>query len=171
MVQMFLWYFVVPEILPTAIGQWIKSSPNSSFITAVISLGFYTSARIAIQVSAGITTLPKGQSMAATALGLSLPQTYRYVLMPMALRVILPPLTSEFIGVIKNSAVALTIGLMELTARARSMAEFSYQTFEAFTAATILYILVNFLVVKLMWFVEKKFAIPGSMAVAIAEKK
>lgn len=161
LVQMFLWYFVMPELLPAAIGDWLKSMPNSSFITAVICLGFFTSSRVAVQVSAGINALPRGQKMAGTALGLTLPQTYRYVLLPMAFRIIIPPLTSEFLNIIKNSAVALTIGLMELTARARSMQEFSFQVFEAFTAATILYVIVNVVVVNLMRFIEKRVAVPG----------
>jgi glutamate/aspartate transport system permease protein len=118
LVQMFLWFFVVPELLPKAAGDWLKQLPNASFWTAVVSLAFFTSARIAEQVRAGINSLPRGQLLAGTALGLTLPQTYRYVLLPMAFRIILPPLTSEFMNVVKNSAVALTIGLMELTARA-----------------------------------------------------
>ena len=161
LVQMFLWYFVMPELMPGGIGDWLKAMPNASFITAVICLGFFTSSRVAVQVSAGINALPRGQKMAGTALGLTLPQTYRYVLLPMAFRIVIPPLTSEFLNIIKNSSVALTIGLMELTARARSMQEFSFQVFEAFTAATLIYIFVNFFVVNLMRFIEKKVAIPG----------
>lgn len=161
LVQMFLWYFVMPELVPTAIGDWLKTLPNAPYVTAVLSLGFFTSARVAVQVSSGINALSRGQRMAGTALGLTLPQTYRYVLLPMALRIVIPPLTSEFLNVIKNSAVALTIGLMELTARARSMQEFSFQVFEAFTAATIIYVLVNIVVVSLMRFIERKVAVPG----------
>ena len=99
--------------------------------------------------------------MAGTALGLTLPQTYRYVLLPMAFRIVIPPLSSEFLNIIKNSAVALTIGLMELMARANSMREFSFQTFETYTAATIIYILVNIVVINLMRLLEKKVAVPG----------
>jgi glutamate/aspartate transport system permease protein len=161
LVQMFLWFFVVPELLPKAWGTWLKQLPNSSFWTAVVALSFFTSARVAEQVRAGIQSLPRGQRMAGTALGLTLPQTYRYVLLPMAFRIILPPLTSEFLNIIKNSAVALTIGLVELTARARSMQEFSFQVFEAFTAATILYLVVNALVVLGMRWVEGRVAVPG----------
>jgi glutamate/aspartate transport system permease protein len=161
LVQMFLWYFVLPELIPTTAGDWLKSMPNASFVTAVLCLGFFTSSRVAVQVSAGINALPRGQKMAGTALGLTLPQTYRYVLLPMAFRIVIPPLTSEFLNIIKNSAVALTIGLMELTARARSMQEFSFQVFEAFTAATIIYILVNICVVMLMHFIERRVAVPG----------
>lgn len=161
LVQMFLWFFVMPELVPASLGNWLKQLPNAPFVTAVLSLGFFTSARVAVQVSAGIGSLPRGQKMAGTALGLTLFQTYRYVLLPMAFRIIIPPLTSEFLNVIKNSAVALTIGLMELTARARSMQEFSFQVFEAFTAATIIYIVVNVVVVNLMRFIERKVAVPG----------
>lgn len=163
LVQMFLWYFVVPELLPTELGNWIKALPNSAFLTAVLCLGFFTSSRVAVQVSAGIEALPRGQRLAAQALGLTTVQTYRHVLLPMAFRIVLPPLTSEFLNVIKNSAVALTIGLMELTARARSMQEFSFQVFEAFTAATLIYVVLNIVVVFLMHRLEKRFAVPGTI--------
>ena len=166
LVQMFLWYFVMPELVPDAIGGWLKSLQNAPFVTAVLCLGFFTSSRVAVQVSAGINSLPRGQKLAGTALGLTLPQTYRYVLLPMAFRIIVPPMTSEFLNIIKNSAVALTIGLMELTARARSMQEFSFQVFEAFTAATIIYILVNVVVVFLMRWIEKRVAVPGFISSA-----
>jgi glutamate/aspartate transport system permease protein len=161
LVQMFLWYFVVPELLPEAIGNWMKSLPNASFVTAVISLGFFTSARIAVQVSAGIGSFPQGQMQAAMALGLGMPQVCRYVLLPQALRILIPPLTNEFLNIIKNSAVALTIGLMELTARTRAMQEFSFQVFEAFTAATLIYVAVNIGVLFLMHRNEAKAAVPG----------
>jgi glutamate/aspartate transport system permease protein len=163
LVQMFLWYFVLPELLPTALGDTMKQMvpPWASFWPAVLCLGFYTSARVAEQVRAGIQSLPRGQSMAGTALGLTLPQTYRYVLLPQAFRIILPPLTSEFMNIIKNSAVALTIGLVELTARARAMQEFTFQVFEAFTAATVIYILVTLIVVFGMRRLERKVQVPG----------
>jgi glutamate/aspartate transport system permease protein len=161
LVQMFVWYFVVPELLPANVGDWVKQLPNASLLTAIVALGFFTSARVAEQVRAGIGSLPRGQAMAGTALGLTLPQTYRYVLLPMAFRIILPPLTSEFLNIIKNSAVALTIGLLELTARAREMSEFTYNTFEAFTAATLIYLVVNVVVVNLMRYIEHKVSVPG----------
>jgi glutamate/aspartate transport system permease protein len=161
LVQMFLWFFVFPELLPKDIGNWLKQLPNASFWTAVVALAFFTSARVAEQVKAGILSLSKGQQAAGTALGLTLWQTYRYVLLPMAFRIILPPLTSEFLNILKNSAVALTIGLMELTARARSMQEFSFQVFEAFTAATLIYLAVNAVVVLGMRGIERWVAVPG----------
>jgi glutamate/aspartate transport system permease protein len=163
LVQMFLWFFVAPELLPQAAGDWLKTLPNAPFVTAVICLGFFTSARVAVQVTAGIQALAGGQRLAALALGLDLPQTYRFVLLPLALRVILPPLTSEFLNIIKNSSVALTIGLMELTASARAIQEFSFQVFEAFSAATLIYVLVNLVVIAAMRLLERRLALPGTL--------
>ena len=97
LVQMFLWYFVMPEVVPNSIGTFLKQMPNAPFVTAVVCLAFFTSARVAEQVKAGIGSLPRGQRMAGTALGLSLPQAYRYVILPQAFRIIIPPLTSEFL--------------------------------------------------------------------------
>ncbi|HEV2219740.1 MAG TPA: amino acid ABC transporter permease [Casimicrobiaceae bacterium] len=169
LVQMFLWYFVFPELVPRAIGDAIKQMPPpwASFVPAVLCLGTFTAARVAEQVRAGIQALPRGQQMAGTALGLTLPQTYRFVLLPVAFRVILPPLTSEFLNIIKNSSVALTIGVVELTAAARTMQEFSFQVFEAFTAATIIYIVVNVAVVLAMRWLEKRVAVPGFIGPAV----
>ena len=161
LVQLFLWFFVLPEVLPSSWGLWLKQLPNAPFYTAAIGTGLFMSARVAEQTRAGINSLPRGQKFAATALGLRTAQVYRYVLLPIAFRIILPPLTSEFLSTIKNTSVALTIGLIELTAEARAMQEFSFQVFEAFTAATVLYLLINIVVVIVMHFVERGVAIPG----------
>jgi glutamate/aspartate transport system permease protein len=165
-VQMFLWFFVAPELLPKAMGDWIKQIPPpwGSYLPAVLCLAIFTSARVAEQVRAGINSLPRGQRMAGTALGLTLGQTYRHVILPQAFRIILPPLTSESMNIIKNSSVALTIGLLELTGRARAMQEFSFRVFEAFAAATVLYLLTNLAVVLAMHALEKRVRVPGLMA-------
>ena len=162
-VQMFLWFFVMPELLPQALGDWIKQMPPpwGSYIPAVLCLGIYTSVRIAEQVRAGINSLPRGQRMAGIALGLTLGQSYRHVILPQAFRIILPPLTSESMNIIKNSSVALTIGLLELTGRARAMQEFSFRVFEAFAAATVIYLLTNLVVVLAMRALERKVRVPG----------
>ena len=163
LVQMFLWYFVLPELLPKWMGDAYKqmAPPWGSFWPAVLCLGFYTSARVAEQVRAGIQSLPRGQRMAGTALGLTLPQTYRHVLLPQAYRIILPPLTSEFMNITKNTSVALTIALVELTARTQALREFTFQTFEAYTAATTIYVFVTLIVVFGMRRLERKVQVPG----------
>jgi len=165
-VQMFLWFFVFPELLPTSWGDAIKQMNPfvNAYMTAVICLAFFTSVRVAEQVRAGIQSLPRGQKMAATAMGLTQGQAYRFVVLPQAFRIILPPLTSEFMNVIKNSSVALTIGLMELTGRAKGMQEFSFQVFEAFAAATTLYLVTNVIVVLLMRWLESAVRVPGLIA-------
>ena len=165
-VQMFLWFFVVPELLPRALGDWIKQMPPpwGSYVPAVLCLGIFTSVRVAEQVRAGIQSLPRGQRMAGTAMGLTQAQTYRYIILPQSFRIILPPLTSEFMNVIKNSSVALTIGLLELTGRARAMQEFSFRVFEAFATATVIYLLTNLVVVLLMRALEQKVRVPGLIA-------
>jgi glutamate/aspartate transport system permease protein len=106
--------------------------------------------------------------MAGTATGLTQTQTYRYVILPQAFRIILPPITSEFMNVIKNSSVALTIGLLELTGRARSMQEFSFRVFEAFATATVIYLITNLIVVLVMRALEKKVRVPGLIAASAA---
>jgi glutamate/aspartate transport system permease protein len=171
LVQMFLWFFVLPELLPKQLGDWIKQMPPpwGSYLPAVLCLGIYTSVRVAEQVKAGIQSLPRGQGMAGTAIGLTLPQTYRFVLLPMAFRIVMPPLTSEFLNIIKNSSVALTIGLLELTGRARAMQEFSFKVFEAFSAATVIYLMTNLVIVLLMRVLENKIRVPGFIASASSQ--
>jgi len=165
LVQMFLWFFVLPELLPTPAGNWLKSLHDASFITAVVCLGTFTSARVAEQTRAGINALDQGQRLAATAIGLSLPQAYRYILLPQAFRIIIPPLTSEFLNIFKNSAVALVINLPELTSATHTMAEDTYQVFEAFTAATLIYAFVNVIIVNLMRVLERRVRVPGLIAI------
>ena len=164
LVQLFLWFFVLPELLPSAWGLWLKQLPHAPFYTAAIGIGLFMSARVAEQLRAGISALPRGQKQAATALGLTTAQVYSYVLLPIAYRIILPPLTSEFLSTIKNTAVAITIGLLELTGQARAMQEFSFQVFEAYAAATVMYLAINIVVATAMRLIERRVAIPGYIA-------
>lgn len=161
LVQLFLWFFVLPEVLPESWGDWLKQMPNAPYYTTVVCIGFFTASRVAELVRAGIQALPKGQGMAGAALGMSTLQVYRWVLLPNAYRVIFPPLTSEFLVNVKITSVGLTIGLLELTSRARSIQEFSFQTFEAFTAVSILYICINLTVLAAAGLVERRIAMAG----------
>jgi glutamate/aspartate transport system permease protein len=165
LVQMFLWYFVIPELVPP-LKRWIVAVDPvyAQFLSAVLCLGLFTSARVAEQVRAGIQSLPRGQRHAAAALGLTTVQTYRHVLLPMAFRIVIPPLTSEAMNLIKNSSIALTIGLAELTFRARELGEYTFNFFEAFTAATVIYVVVAMTVNRAMAWVERRVAVPGYIA-------
>jgi len=164
LVQMFVWYFVVPELMPEDVGRWMKRDmPNPEFVTAVVALGVYTASRVAEQVRAGIEAVPRGLSDAAKASGLSIAQTYRYVLLPISFGTIIPPLTSEFLTIFKNSSLALTIGLLELTAQSRQIAEYTFHGFEAFTAATVIYVAIALVATIGMHILERYTRIPGQL--------
>lgn len=165
LVQLFIWYFVLPELLPAHVGTAFKQIDPTwqQFISAMVCLGFFTSARICEQVRAGIGSLPPGQIQAALAMGFTLTQTYRHVLLPMALRLIVPPLTSEFLNIFKNSAVCSTIGLLELAAQGRQLVDYTAQAYESFIAVTLLYLLINAVVMLLARRVEQHTRIPGYM--------
>ena len=164
-VQFFLWYFVVPGLIPS-VKVWVTTldPTQHQFITAVVCLGLFTSARIAEQVRSGIQSLSRGQRNAGYAIGLSEAQTYRYVLLPMAYRIIIPPLTSELMNLIKNTAVAYSIGLTELFFRTREMGEMTFRYFEAFAAATLIYIVIAMAANRVMAWVERRVAVPGFIA-------
>jgi glutamate/aspartate transport system permease protein len=166
-VQFFLWFFVVPGVIP-AMKRWVVSVDPVTYqlITAVVCLGLFTSARLAEQVRAGIQSLSQGQRNAGYALGLSQLQTYRDVLLPMAYRIIIPPLTSELMNLIKNTAVAYSIGLTELFFRTREMAEMTFRYFEAFGAATVIYAVIAFASNRVMAWLERRVTVPGYIGAA-----
>ena len=167
LVQLFLWYFLVPDLLPEPLELWFKQDLNpatSAYISVVVCLGLFTAARVCEQVRTGIQALPKGQLGAARAMGFKLPQIYAYVLLPQAYRIIIPPLTSEFLNIFKNSSVASLIGLMELMAQTKQSAEFSANLFEAFTLATLIYFTLNMSLMLLMRVIERRVAVPGLLA-------
>ncbi len=163
LVQLFIWYFVLPELLPGEMGNTFKQmNPLAQqFFSAMVCLGLFTAARVAEQVRAGINSLPRGQKNAGLAMGFTLAQCYRHVLLPMAYRIIVPPLTSEFLNIFKNSAVATTIGLIELSRQAQQLVDFTAQPYEAFIAVTLLYLLINVTVMFLMRRLEKRVQVPG----------
>lgn len=154
LVQIFLWYHVIPSIfLP------LRGVP--SFILVVFALGFFTSARISEQVRAGIQSLPRGQRYAGLAMGLTLPQTYRYVLLPMAFRIVIPPLTSESMNIIKNSAVAFAVSIAELTMFAMQAQEETSRGIEVYLAVTGLYFISAFAINRVAKFIETRVQVPG----------
>lgn len=154
LVQIFIWYFVLPKIFPA-----MQQIPG--FVLVVFALGFFTSARIAEQVRAGIQALPRGQRYAGMAMGFTTAQTYRYVLLPMAVRIIMPPLTSESMNLLKNSSVAFAVSIAELTMFAMQAQEETSRGIEIYLAVTGLYAISAFAVNRVFAFIEKKIQIPG----------
>ena len=157
LVQLFLWYHVLPSIFLVLRGV-------PSFMLVVFALGFFTSARISEQVKAGIEALPKGQRYAGLAMGLTLPQTYRFVLLPMAFRIVVPPLTSESMNIIKNSSVAFAVSISELTMFAMQAQEETSRGVEIYLAVTLLYFVSAFAVNRVALFIENRVQVPGMAA-------
>ena len=154
LVQIFLWYHVIPMLIPA-----LKHIP--SFLLVSIALGFFTSARIAEQVKAGIFSLPKGQRFAAQSLGMNQIETYRFVLLPIAMRIVIPPLTSECMNIVKNSSVAFAVSISELTLFAMQTQEETSKGIEMYLAVTLLYVLTAITINRIMAFIEQKTRIPG----------
>ncbi len=154
LVQIFIWYFVLPKIFP-AMQQL------SGFVLVVLALGFFTSARIAEQVRAGVQALPRGQRYAAMAMGFTTAQSYRYVILPMAFRIILPPLTSESMNLLKNSSVAFAVSIAELTMFAMQAQEETSRGIEIYIAVTALYAISAFAVNRVFAFIERRARVPG----------
>jgi glutamate/aspartate transport system permease protein len=154
LVQIFLWYFVVPAVIPS-----MKSFPPE--VLVILALGFFTSSRVAEQVRSGIQALPRGQRYAAMAVGFSTAQTYRYVLLPMALRIVIPPLTSESMNIVKNSSVAFAVSVAELTFFARQSGEETSQPVQMYLAVTVLYAVSAFAINRIMSVIERKSRVPG----------
>ncbi|MEB0110380.1 amino acid ABC transporter permease [Variovorax sp. RTB1] len=161
LVQIFLWYHVIPALIPV-----MKGVPP--FVLVVLALGFFTSARIAEQVRSGVQALPKGQRYAGMAVGFTTPQYYRYVLLPMAYRIILPPLTSETMNIFKNSSVAFAVSVTELTMFAMQAQEETSRGIEVYLAVTVLYVISAFAINRIMAFIEKKTRVPGFIVSASA---
>ncbi len=153
-VQLFLWYHVFPRLVPP-----LAAVP--SFVLVVIGLGFFTSARISEQIKAGINSLPRGQRDAGLAIGLTLPQTYRYVLLPTALRIVIPPLTSESMNIVKNSSVAYAVSISELIFFAQQASEETSHTIEIYLAVTILYFVSAFAINRAAALLERRARVPG----------
>jgi glutamate/aspartate transport system permease protein len=144
--------------------MWMKRDmPNPEYTTAVICLGTYTAARVAEQVRSGINTLSRDLVHAGLAIGLTPLQNYLHVRLPIAYRIIIPPLTSEFLTTFKNSSLALTIGVLELTAQSRQIENYTFQGFEAFTAATVLYLVITLAIVAIMRWVDSRTRMTGSL--------
>ena len=165
LVQLFLWYYVVPEILPEAWGAWLKRGlPNPEYWTTAVGLGLFMSARIAQQTRAAIEATGKGLKQAALAQGMSTGQVYRHVLLPVGLRYALPPYTSELLNTVKNSSLALTIGMLELTGQSRQIESYTFHGIEAFTAATLIYMVLSLLSISAGRQIERRTALPGMLA-------
>src|SRR6266581_2074495 len=160
LVWMFFWYFGVPPFLPEVIREWMFGH-GLEFWAGVLALGVYSGARFSEVLRSGIQSIPKTQLEAAVASGLTTFQSYRYVILPVALRIIIPPGTSESLNLLKNSSLALTISVAELTFQTRQIETYTAKAVEALTAGTVIYLVLCVGIASLMSWVERRTAIPG----------
>jgi polar amino acid transport system permease protein len=160
LVWMFFWYFGVPPLLPQALQDWLFEH-GVEFWAGVFALGVYHGARFSEVIRAGIQSIPKTQLEAALSTGLTVPQAYRLIIVPIALRLIIPPATNETLNLLKNSSVALTIGVAELTFQTRQIETYTAKALEALAGGTIIYLVLCVAIARLMARVERRVAIPG----------
>lgn len=149
LVQIFFWYFGSYKILPTAVNDWLNNT-NFEFAAAVIALTIYTSAFIAEDIRSGVLSIPKEQMEAARSAGFSYLRSMQYIILPQAVRLTVPPLVNQFLNLAKNSSLAMTIGVMELTYQARQVESYTFKGFEAFTAATVVYVAISLVITALV---------------------
>jgi glutamate/aspartate transport system permease protein len=173
LVQLFFWYFAVPQILPAgpirdALNSLNVDTPiltlNYEFLAGLVGLGAYTSARVGETIRAGIQSIPRQQTEAALSSGLTLGQVYRYVLIPIGLRIVIPPMTTEFLTTFKNSSLATTIGFAEITFQTQQVNSYTFRGLEAVTAGTLIYLAISLIIAASMNRVERRYAIPGLIA-------
>jgi polar amino acid transport system permease protein len=152
LVQIFFWYFGSYKILPQAVNDWLVST-NFEFAAAVIALTIYTSAFIAEDIRSGVLSIPKEQMEASRSSGFSYIRSMRYIILPQAVRITVPPLINQFLNVVKNSSLAMTIGVAELTYQARQVESYTFKGFEAFTAATVVYLAMSIIItIAVTWY-------------------
>ena len=155
LVQIFFWYFGSYKVLPQAVNEWLTST-NFEFAAAVIALTIYTSAFIAEDIRSGVLSIPKEQMEAARSAGFTYLRAMQYIILPQAVRITVPPLVNQFLNLAKNSSLAMTIGVMELTYQARQVESYTFKGFEAFTAATLVYLGISVVITALMHLYDKR---------------
>ncbi|MCH8054528.1 MAG: amino acid ABC transporter permease [Deltaproteobacteria bacterium] len=163
LVWMFFWYFGVPPLLPLPLQEWLFNH-GAEFWAGMFALGVYHGARFSEVIRSGIQSIPKSQFEAAVSTGLTVAQAYRLVIIPIALRLIVPPITNESLNLLKNSSVAMTISVAELTFQTRQIETYTAKALEALTAGTVIYLALCLAIASVMARVERRCAIPGLIA-------
>ncbi|HEY7365757.1 MAG TPA: amino acid ABC transporter permease [Methylomirabilota bacterium] len=163
LVWMFFWYFGVPPLLPRPVQDWLFDH-GAEFWAGMFALGVYHGARFSEIIRSGIQSIPRTQFEASQAIGLTTFQAYRLIILPVALRLIIPPLTNDSLNLLKNSSVALTISVAELTFQTRQVETYTARAIEALTAGTLIYLVLCLSIATVMARVERRYAIPGLIA-------
>lgn len=179
LVQIFFWYFGSYKILPEKVNEWMNGNyrlefsflpsyindlfnmGSFEFSAAMIGLTIYTSAFIAEDIRSGVRSIPKEQMEAARSAGFSYLGAMFYIILPQAIRITIPPIVNQFLNLAKNSSLAMTIGVMELTYQARQIESYTFKAFEAFTASTLIYLVISLTITALMHLYSVKVLMKG----------
>ncbi|MGV7214959.1 amino acid ABC transporter permease [Bradyrhizobium sp. UFLA05-112] len=155
LVQVMFWYFAVPELLPEDARIWLNER-NSEFILAFFALSFCFAAYMSEALRTGLRAIPKTQYEAGRVLGFGYLGTMRYIVIPQALRVAIPPLVNYSLLLFKNTSLAMAIGVHELTYQVRQIESDTFRTFESFLVATGIYIAISLLITGLGEYLERR---------------
>jgi polar amino acid transport system permease protein len=143
-------------------GTSIGIENHNEFFSALIALITYTSTYIAEAIRGGIQSLPKGQLEAAKTLGMNYIQSTYYIIFPQAIKIVWGPIASQFLNLIKNSSLAMTIGVAELTFQTQEIDSLTFRGFEAATAVTLLYLFLTLATSFIMSQIDKHMLIKTS---------
>jgi His/Glu/Gln/Arg/opine family amino acid ABC transporter permease subunit len=154
LIQIFLVFLGLPQIL---------GFEFNALTAGLIALSMNSAAYQAEIFRGGVQSIPKGQMEASRSLGMNYYQSMFNVVIPQALRNALPPYTNEFITMIKDSSLVMTIGVLELTLTGRFVISKTFQPFVVFLFVALLYFIITFSTARILMYVEKRFAIPGMM--------
>jgi polar amino acid transport system permease protein len=155
LVQLFFWYFALPKLVSDPVREWLFSL-HYEFWVAVMGLAVYTGAFMAEVIRAGLQSIQKGLLEAAYSSGLTYFQVLTRIILPLAFRAIIPPLGSEFLNNMKNSSLAMVVGVADLTWQSQQIESLTFRGFEATTAATVLYLSLSLSISGLLNLVNRR---------------
>jgi len=160
LVQLIGWYFASPIIIQK-LGLWLNSQRLIEYranpiITAVVAITVCYGAYMSEIVRSGIQSVPKGQMEAARSLGMSHFQAMRYVVLPQAFRVILPPMGNEFISLLKDSSLVSVVAVADLTRRGREFMSAHFNPIETWLMVALLYLIMTIVAARVVSYIEKR---------------
>jgi polar amino acid transport system permease protein len=160
LVQLLFWYFAFPSLIQS-LGRWIQYEPlerylANPFAMAIIGLTFCYAAYMSEIYRAGIQSIPKGQNEAARSLGMSHNQAMRYIILPQAIKVVLPPVGNEFISLLKDSSLVSVVSVADMTRRGREFMAASFIPVETWMMTALLYLIMTLISARVVAWIEKK---------------
>ncbi len=161
LVQIMMWYFALPSLLPDDAQMWINQF-NGEFLYSVIAIGLCMAAYVSEDIRSGLRAIPHGQFEASRALGLSYIGSMRFVILPQAMRIAVPPLINHTVLLFKNTSLAMAIGVAELTYATRQLENYTFRTFEAYLIASLGYLALSLALMGAGALLSRHYKIPGS---------